>query len=278
MLKIDLDDIAAILRDVAAEEIMPRFRKLAKGDIKHKGDRGDFATTADLESERVLSLRLQDVLPGSVVVGEEATEKRPALLDAIAEPTPSWIVDPLDGTHNFAGGIDQFCVIAALARAGETLAAWIHDPVAGKTIMAERGGGCWEAGRRLSVAAAVPVAEMRGAIYAKAGRPGVSAAFDAARSRFAATFNNRCAGHEYLALARAESHFTLFSRLLPWDHAGGALIHAEAGGYNACWDGEAYRPTRHKGGLLLAPDAPSWEAIAALLLARPVPSAGSTGA
>lgn len=264
---IDLERVVTFVREVAAEEIMPRFNKLTKGDIRHKGGRGDFATTADLESERVLGARLSAYLPGSLVVGEEGTEKRPELLGAIAGEDPVWVIDPLDGTHNFADGIAKFCVIVALTQAGETLAAWIHDPVADKTILAERGSGAWEAGRRLTVAPAVPIEEMRGALYTKAGRPGISANFDEARRHFAATGNSRCAGHEYLAMARGETHFTLFSRLLPWDHAGGALIHAEAGGYNACWDGAEYKPTRHTGGLLLAPDRESWQTIAGLVLA-----------
>lgn len=272
--KIDVERVAAIVREVAAEAILPRFRKLAKSDILPKGGRGDFATVADIEAEGALAAALTALLPGSAAVGEEATAKDPALLDAIAGEAPVWILDPLDGTHNFAQGIAHFTVIVALARAGETVAAWIHDPVADRMISAERAGGAWEAGRRLAVAPAAPLAAMRGAIYAKAGRPGVSPHLDAMRRRFAATTNERCAGHEYLALARGESHFALFSRLYPWDHAGGALIHREAGGANACWDGTPYRPTRHSGGLLLAPDAASWQAIAALLLVGEGMSAG----
>ncbi len=267
-LSVDADRVIAIMREVAADAILPRFKKLAKSEILPKGERGDFATTADLEAEQALAGALAALVPGSIVVGEEASEKHPELLRAIAGTAPVWIVDPLDGTHNFAQGIAHFTVIVALARAGETTAAWIHDPLADRTVAAERGGGAWEAGRRLHVAPALPVAEMRGAIYAKAGRPGVSPRFEEMRRRFAETVNARCAGGEYMALARAESHFALFSRLYPWDHAGGALIHLEAGGTNACWDGTPYRPTRHTGGLLLAPDAASWAAIAELLLAR----------
>ena len=279
--RIDTEQVAAVMAEVAAEAILPRFRKLAESDIRPKGERGDFATSADLEAERLLARRLSGLLPGSLVVGEEASEAEPELLASIAGPAPVWIVDPLDGTHNFAKGIAHFAVIVALARAGETVAAWIHDPLARRTVAAERGSGAWEAGRRLQAAPAVPLAEMRGAIFSKAGRPGVSPRLDEMRSRFAATVNERSAGHVYLALARAECHFALFSRLFPWDHAGGVLIHAEAGGCGACWDGTEYRPTRRAGGLLLAPDAASWQALAELLLApaaegaalRPAPRA-----
>jgi fructose-1,6-bisphosphatase/inositol monophosphatase family enzyme len=266
--EIDAHRVAAIMREVAAEAILPRFKKLAESDIRPKGGRGDFATTADLEAERLLVLQLTALWPGSLVVGEEASAAAPALVEAIAGSGPVWIVDPLDGTHNFAQGIPHFAVIVALARAGETVAAWIHDPIADRTVAAERGSGAWEAGRRLAVAPAVPLGEMRGAIFTKAGRPGVSPKLDEMRSRFAATTNERSAGHVYLALARGECHFALFSRLFPWDHAGGVLIQREAGGFSACWDGTPYRPTRQTGGLLLAPAAASWTEIAALLLAR----------
>jgi fructose-1,6-bisphosphatase/inositol monophosphatase family enzyme len=265
---VDPEQVAAIIREVAAAAILPRFRKLTAGDIVPKGSRGDFATTADLEAERLLGQRMAALLPGSLVVGEEAAEKRPGLLAAIAGEDPVWIIDPLDGTHNFADGLARFAVMVALARAGETEAAWIHDPLAGRTVIAQRGGGAWEAGKRLAVARPGPLAAMRGALYATAGRPGISPKLDEARRLFASTSYSRCAGCEYLALARRESHFALFTRLLPWDHAAGTLIHREAGGYHACLDGTPYRPTRQAGVLLLAPDLASWEAIAAQVLVR----------
>ena len=265
---VDPERVTAIIREVAAEAILPRFRRLVAADITPKGDRGDFATTADVEAERALAERLTALLPGSLAVGEEETAKRPELLAAIAGKDPVWIIDPLDGTHNFADGLPRFTVMVALARAGDTRAAWIHDPIAGGTVTAERGGGAQEAGRRLAAAKPGPIAEMHGALYAKAGRPGISPKLDQARSLFAGTSYRRCAGCEYLALAHGESHFALFTRLLPWDHAAGTLIHHEAGGYHACLDGAPYRPTRQAGVLLLAPDKASWEAIAAEVLVR----------
>jgi fructose-1,6-bisphosphatase/inositol monophosphatase family enzyme len=270
---IDPRKVTEIMRAVAAEEIMPRFNKLTHGDFRHKGGKGDFATTADLESERVLSARLTALLPGSIAVGEEGTSQDSRLLDAIGasqgpEGRPVWIIDPLDGTHNFAGGVAHFCVIVALVASADIVGGWVHDPVTDTSVAAERGAGTWEAGMRRKVAAPVAVDAMRGAIYSRADRPGVSPGLAALKLRYGNGGERRCAGHEYLDLARGRSHFAMFSRLLPWDHAAGALIHREAGGYNACWDGTPYRPTRHEGGLLLAPDRPSWDHLADLLLAR----------
>jgi fructose-1,6-bisphosphatase/inositol monophosphatase family enzyme len=72
----------------------------------------------------------------------------------------------------------------------------------------------------------------------------------------------RCAGAEYLALLRGASHYALFTRLMPWDHAAGCLIHAEAGGWSACLDGSPYRPRPIEGSLLLAPDRATWDMLA----------------
>jgi fructose-1,6-bisphosphatase/inositol monophosphatase family enzyme len=264
---VDPAQVSEILREVAAAEILPRFKKLAAGDIQHKGNKGDFATTADLEAERALEARLTSLLPGSVAVGEEGVAKDPKRLDAIGGSAPVWVIDPLDGTHNFAGGIAHFCVIAALVANGDVVGGWVHDPVAGSTIAAERGGGAWEAGRRCHVAPAVPVEAMKGAIYSRTDLAAVAPDLAASKQRYGNGGERRCAGHEYLALARGEMHFAMFSRLLPWDHAAGALIQREAGGTNACWDGTPYRATRHEGGILLAPDRESWHRIAQLLLA-----------
>jgi fructose-1,6-bisphosphatase/inositol monophosphatase family enzyme len=79
-------------------------------------------------------------------------------------------------------------------------------------------------------------------------------------------FSFRCAGHEYLALASGRAHFALYQRLMPWDHAPGYLIHREAGGHGLRLDRREYTPAIHDGGLLLTPDAESWEALHEVLL------------
>src|SRR3546814_16335532 len=78
----------------------------------------------------------------------------------------------------------------------------------------------------------------------------------------------RCAGAEYLRLAAGETHFSLFTRLMPWDHVPGTLLHSEAGGLALCFDGTPYKATRwRETGLLMAPDRQRWAALHATLLA-----------
>ena len=74
-------------------------------------------------------------------------------------------------------------------------------------------------------------------------------------------FGYRCAAHEYRLLASGHAHFVVYSKLMPWDHLAGALIHAEAGGYAARFDGSAYLPSHAGGGLLVAPDKESWREL-----------------
>src|SRR3546814_9282988 len=58
--------------------------------------------------------RLTDLLPGSLVVGEEAVHAEPALMDQLASDAPVWILDPIDGTRNFAHGRPVFAIMVAL--------------------------------------------------------------------------------------------------------------------------------------------------------------------
>ncbi|BBK37276.1 inositol monophosphatase [Allostella sp. ATCC 35155] len=260
--------VAQIIREVAAAEIVPRFRTLAVDDIREKKP-GDLVTIADEATERALEARLGDLMPGSVVVGEEAVARDAAILGRITEAAPAWIVDPVDGTANFAAGLPLFAVMVSLAHGGETRASWIHDPLTGVTVTAERGAGAWLDGRRLAVAPAHDPASMSGAVSFRYGKRPLIRKIAGRTERVGSVFQLRCAGQEYLALARAQSHFSLYHRLMPWDHAAGQLIHREAGGYSARLDGSDYRPFHVDGGLLLAPDRDSWEAIHRVLVGRP---------
>ena len=135
-----------------------------------------------------------------------------------------------------------------------------------RTATAERGAGAWMDGKRLRLMRAGPVEAMRGALYAGPSRPGLGPGFAAVQKRQKGRGYRRCVGQEYLSLVMEELDFGLFTRLLPWDHVAGAHIHTEAGGHNALVEGTPYRPTLHRGYLLLAPDAESWQALRDLLI------------
>ena len=121
---------------------------------------------ADVASEARLTRLLRDYLPGSQVVGEEAVAERPEVLDLVGGSDPVWLVDPVDGTANFAAGRKTFAVMVALVHKGAILACWVHEPTLERTAVAEAGGGAWLGDTRLRVAEPVPITEMHGTLHA----------------------------------------------------------------------------------------------------------------
>src|SRR5260370_1099123 len=113
----DPEKVAEHIRETAQAEILPRFRLMRRADIREKGP-GDFVTLADLEAERQLTQRLGGLLPGSVVLGEEAASQDRGRFALLAGEAPVWVIDPVDGTANFARGQPGFAVIVALIERG----------------------------------------------------------------------------------------------------------------------------------------------------------------
>jgi fructose-1,6-bisphosphatase/inositol monophosphatase family enzyme len=237
--------VEAIVREVARTEILPRFGRLEQDEIVEKGP-GDLVTVADRAAERALSEALTALWPGSRVVGEEAVFADPALLGALDESDPVWIIDPIDGTSNYAAGNTRFSVLVALARKGELLASWIYEPWFDRMAHAVRGAGAFLDGARLRVADAPdPAAGLRDLEIATS-RPG----FWSARARAAITALSTHgvsvsysdgAGLEYLAMASGRRGSALMVWENVWDHAAGLLLHSEAGGASVCLDGEPFR-------------------------------------
>lgn len=266
-MSVDIDQVTAIIREAAETEILPRFNRLTAGDIEEKTGPKDLVTAADLEAEAVLARRLTGLLAGSTVVGEEAVAKNPRLIERLNEDAPVWIIDPVDGTWNFTQGKPVFTVIVALVKGGRTRIGWIHDPIDNATITAEEKSGAWEAGSRLEVAAPATLDAMTAALYIGARRaPALHERVKALADELGPRSYLSCAGGEYLALARGSTHYAIFTRLLPWDHAAGNLIFAEAGGYARMMDDRPYEPRPIDGTLLMAPDEASWRALRDLLL------------
>ena len=244
---------------IAAAEsaVLPRFQNLAEGEISSKTSPSDLVTIADREAEALLTDALTKILPGSCVVGEESVSANPAVLQAIEGEAPVWIVDPVDGTRNFANGQTPFCVMVALALRGITVAAWIWRPIDSEMVMAFRDEGVrlFETNtgnnRPLHVARPLAVTEMNGFVSFKylSEEHRALARKNAKKMRRIQAIG--CAGEEYLRIAEGRDHFAVFGSLHPWDHAPGSLIVEEAGGL-AVIGGEAYRPTNRVGPLWIA--------------------------
>ncbi len=259
-------ELDLLLRAAARIEIMPRFRKLGADDIRTKSGPLDLVTDADTAAEAMITNGLHRLHPGCLVVGEEATASDPSLLDRLAGAELAFTVDPVDGTSNFAAGLPLFGTMAAAVVRGEVVASVIHDPVVDSSSIAVRGQGAWEQaadGTRtvLHVAKAGRLSEMSGAVSWRYLPAELRAKVLPNLGKLAQVYDFRCAAHEYRMLAAGHCSLLMFNRLMPWDHLPGWLLHREAGGYSARFDGSAYAPGTIDGGLICVPDRACYEAV-----------------
>ncbi|WP_405515127.1 inositol monophosphatase family protein [Streptomyces canus] len=264
------DDVEDAVRKAAATEVMPRFRRLAAHEVDQKAGPHDLVTDADRLAERYLTETLGALLPGSVVVGEEAVHANPASYEALQGDTPVWIVDPVDGTRQFVHGDPGFCMLVALAKSGVLLASWTYAPARDQLATAIRGRGAFLDGERLYAGVPDPGRDLQVATShpdyttdeQKRGLLGLWT--DGVAPRACGS-----AGLEYLAVARGESDAVAFSWEAAWDHAAGLLLVEEAGGAHLTLTGE---PFRIKGGNTLpftaARDAATARRVRALLAAE----------
>ena len=111
-----------LLRDVSQKAILPYYQTLAAHQIEEKAA-DDVVTVADKLAEELLTEGLGKIIPGLPVVGEEAAFADPSVLDRLSGSC--WIVDPIDGTHNFANGRPPFGILIAMADAGVAHTGWI---------------------------------------------------------------------------------------------------------------------------------------------------------
>src|SRR5919206_1526523 len=126
---------------VLAEKFGRAIQITNKGDI-------DLVTEADLAAERLIVERIRSHHPRHAILTEEAGD---VVAVGGAESDYKWIVDPLDGTTNYAHGYPSFCVSVALERAGTIELGVIYDPLREETFAAEKGSGAALNGRRVRV-------------------------------------------------------------------------------------------------------------------------------
>jgi len=267
----DTRKLAAILAETAQTEVMPRFRNLPEGAVRGKSSPRDLVTDADEAAERLIAARLFKLHPGAVLIGEEASARNPALLNMLVDADLAFLIDPIDGTRNYVAGLPLFGMMIASCHRGDVIAGVIYDPVSRDSALAVRGEGAlleFENGKRvpLAVASPAPPQDMDGLISTGALPEPLRTTVNGNLSRLGSTASLRCAAHEYRMLAAGHCHVALYNQLTAWDHAAGWLLHREAGGYAAHFDGSPYKPTHRTGGLLYAPDAGSWHAARKALL------------
>jgi fructose-1,6-bisphosphatase/inositol monophosphatase family enzyme len=256
----DIARVTVIIEETVRTIVMPRFRDLPPEAVFLKAP-GDFVTEVDRASEAHLTTELSALLPGSAVVGEEAYAADHGVLGRLDGDAPVWIVDPLDGTWNFVHGRERFGAIVALVQSGRTMAGWIHLAAEGRTAVAVAGEGAWLNGRRLRVSIPRDIKRLRGGVNVPPERfPSYRAGILRLRAMLSERQETTCAAYDYAEAADGAVDLLVYRNLHPWDHAAGILLHAEAGGHSALFDGSPYRPTVRRGPVMIAPDAATWAA------------------
>ncbi len=225
------DDVNALIREVTDRLILPRFRHLAPDEVIQKHP-GDLVTVADREAEVALTQALQRATPDAVIVGEEATFADPTTLTRLNGADHAWVIDPVDGTRNFAHGSEDFGVMLAEVRGGQTVRGWIWQPRHDQFFEVERGSGATCNGEPLS-----PV-RPHDAPWTAAVWGTLESAHD---PRLQMRRTRGACAIDYPALARGEVDALAYRSIHPWDHLAGALLVTELGGVSRV-DGRPYGP------------------------------------
>ena len=258
--------VAALMQDAAERAILPRYQTLTADQIDAKAA-DDVVTVADKEAELILAEGLAKILPEAAIVGEEAAHADPALLERLGDAL-CWIIDPIDGTNNFAKGQQPFGVMIALAEAGETIAGWIYDPVSGRMCHVHRGSGAWIGQDQVSTrptGAQPPIVAFSLVFMDQLKRAAMKQHI---APHYTLTDIPRCAAEQYPRLVLGVNDLAIFERTLAWDHAAGVLFVNEAGGMAARPDGRAYRVDEaHLPGLIGAASPALWHGLAERLAA-----------
>ena len=210
------------------------YRRVKK--VEFKGE-ADLVTEVDRRSEKEIVDLLTSRFPHHSILAEEgtATEKSSEF---------KWVVDPLDGTTNYAHGYPVFCTSVALEQNEDILVGAVYQPMTDELFVAERGGGAFRNGRRIGVSR---VEELQRALLATGFPPQVRQSPEEALGHFAAFVRRaqsiRRDGSAALNLCCVASGlFDGFweTYLKPWDTAAGLLVVREAGGLVSRFSGRDY--------------------------------------
>ena len=255
----DTDAVLALLQEVAAEVVDPRFRNLDRDQVSTKGRPGDLVTVVDREAEVRITEVLRAAYPDALVLGEEAVHADPGLRERFAGAEHAFTVDPVDGTRQFVKGSPNHAMMLAELRGGEVVRSWIWQPQHRTAYVAELGSGAWRDGERLTrqPAEATP---------ALAGRGRVARTVGVLRKL---RFTSVCCGIDYARIASDEADHAVYVRTQPWDHAPGSLLLREAGAWMGTSAGEPYRPQQPRPRRLVsAADRATYDLVRGVLPGR----------
>lgn len=256
-----------LVRRTAESEILPRFQKLTSDQKSFKSSPDDLVTEADKAAEEMLTRELNKLFPGILVVGEEAVAENPSLRGQIDEAELAFILDPIDGTWNFANDLPLFGVILSATHYGRPIFGLLYDPISDDWIEAGEDGPAEREGikfdrQTVHASSATAEHELFGFVHFDLlpDSKKLEMASRCYRHLRKAT-SLHCSCHEYRLLAQGAADFHISGTLNPWDHAAGVLIVQQAGGVARMLNGDAYNTSARNGYLLVASNETAWHRL-----------------
>jgi len=244
-----------IIRQVAKEEILPRFNRVGY-EVK---DDGSLLTEADLSADKRICNELADLYPDIAFLSEEMEESEQEELLKASEKL--WCLDPLDGTSNFAAGIPLFATSLALFVKGEVQIGITYDPIRDEMFSAVKGKGAWLNGEPLrchpsgfALNKTIAIVDFKRLKPALVQRLLTDAPYKSQRNLGSCVL-------EWAWMAENRGHLYLHGGMKLWDLAAGTLILDEAGGYSCTLENEdVFRPAMKPRSVLISPDKALFEA------------------
>ncbi len=235
----NLEQLQQIVISAAREELLPRFTKVARSD---KAD-GSFITAADLAAQHRIEAELKQHWPDIALLGEEMDEAEQNNLIA-AQSQPLWILDPLDGTSNFAAGLPFFSTSLALLYQGEIVLGVVYDPSRDECFSARKGSGAWFNGEALGQHRPQGPLKKGTALVDFKRLPAELATRLVTKMPYSSQRSHGSVALDWCWIAAGRCHVYLHGKQKLWDYAAGYLIFNETGGHACTLTGEqVYRPT-----------------------------------
>ena len=198
---------------------------------KDKGTKENYATEADLKVEAFFKEELTKIVPGSKFIGEEGD---------VSKGEYTWVVDPIDGTVNFARGIPLSVISVALVHDDEVIAGAVYNPYYDEMYHAVKGSGAYLNGERIHVSDRDKnhsIVCLAWSVYEKKWS---DMCFDITTELYKECEDIRrlgSAAYEMCLIAKGSAEMLFEMRLFPWDYAAASLILSEAGGCTTSIDG-----------------------------------------
>ena len=260
------DQVVEVIRLAARDAIQSRFRLVSENEVTSKTSPTDLVTECDVQVEQALTKGLQPLFPDFVIIGEEMASEQGLDAIAINRLDKTVIIDPIDGTYNFAHGISQCGVMVAVREGNETQLAVLYDPLQDDWVWAIKGlGAYWQNSSGVAKQLVMPERE------ANLGQISPFL-FDVEQrlpilemmAGYDRVISVGCSCHEYRNLLFGGATFYLTQRAIkPWDHYAGILAVEEAGGYAAYLDGRRADEVMPGCNLLVANNQQKWQDLAA---------------